>query len=79
MLILLFLNVEVQLGNKMEEGTFHANHPFVFYIEDETTSTILYIGKVKDPLNTSGTTGKVKELPLRINQDLSTTTSGKQS
>jgi len=63
----------------MQEGIFHVNHPFVFYIEDETTGTILYIGKVKNPLNTSGTTGKVKELPLRINQNLSTMTSGKQS
>ncbi|EZA57928.1 hypothetical protein X777_01942 [Ooceraea biroi] len=65
---------EVQVGNKMEEGTFHANHPFVFYIEDETTGTILYMGKVKDPLNTSGTTGKMKELPSRFHQDLPTMT-----
>jgi len=66
----LLLNTEVQIGNKIEEGTFHANHPFVFYIEDETTGTILYIGKIQNPLNTSGTTGKVQqEFPSRFNPD----------
>ncbi|KYQ54644.1 Serpin B3, partial [Trachymyrmex zeteki] len=52
---------EIQIGNKIEEGTFHANHPFVFYIEDETTGTILYVGKIQNPLNISGTTGKVQQ------------------
>ncbi|XP_012064085.1 PREDICTED: uncharacterized protein LOC105627412 [Atta cephalotes] len=61
---------EIQIGNKIEEGTFHANRPFVFYIEDETTGTILYIGKIQNPLNTSGTTGKVQqEFPSRFNPD----------
>ncbi|KAL0100192.1 hypothetical protein PUN28_019549 [Cardiocondyla obscurior] len=61
---------EIQIGNKIEEGTFHANHPFVFYIEDETTGTILYVGRVLDPLNTSGTTGKVfVDFPSRFNPD----------
>ncbi|KYM94473.1 Serpin B3, partial [Cyphomyrmex costatus] len=66
---------EIQIGNKIEEGTFHANHPFVFYIEDETTGTILYVGKVQNPLNTSGTTGKVQqEFPSRFNPDAATVT-----
>ncbi|XP_011879335.1 PREDICTED: uncharacterized protein LOC105568344 [Vollenhovia emeryi] len=67
---------EIQIGNKIEEGTFHANHPFVFYIEDETTGTILYVGKIQDPLNMSGNTGKVHvEFPTRINPDTTTVTS----
>lgn len=61
---------EVQVGNKIEERTFHANHPFVFYIEDESTGTVLYIGKMQNPLSTSETTGKVQEeFPSRFSQD----------
>lgn len=70
-----FLHAEVQIGNKIEERTFHANHPFVFYIEDETTGTVIYIGKVQNPLNVSGTTGKVQTLlPTRVNPDTTTVT-----
>lgn len=73
--VFFFLNTEIQVGNKIEEGTFHANHPFVFYIEDETTGTILYIGKVQNPLNTSGTTGRVQgEFPTRFSQDTANVT-----
>ncbi|KAI4504439.1 hypothetical protein M0802_000910 [Mischocyttarus mexicanus] len=50
----------VHIGNKVGDQTFHANHPFVFYIEDETTGTILYIGKVSDPLQREGSTDNVK-------------------
>lgn len=65
---------EVQIGNKIEDSVFHANHPFVFYIEDETTGTILYIGKVRNPLNTSGVAEKCytqaqPEFPSRLNLD----------
>lgn len=71
-----FFVSEVQIGNKIEEGTFHINRPFVFYIEDETTGTILYIGKVQNPLNTFGTTGKVQmvEIPSRFNPDTTSVT-----
>lgn len=66
---------EIQIGNKIEESTFHANHPFVFYIEDETTGTILYVGKVQNPMSASGTTGKVQqEFPSRFNPDTATIT-----
>ncbi|EFN84891.1 Uncharacterized serpin-like protein TK1782 [Harpegnathos saltator] len=66
---------EVQIGNKIEEGTFLANHPFMFYIEDESTGTILYMGKVEDPLDTSGIIEKVEqEFPSRINLDTTTLT-----
>ncbi|XP_012225010.1 uncharacterized protein Spn27A [Linepithema humile] len=61
---------EIQIGNKIEEGSFHANHPFVFYIEDETSGTILYVGKVKNPLSASETTGKVQhEFPSRFTDE----------
>lgn len=67
----------MQIGNKIEEGTFHANHPFVFYIEDESTGTILYIGKVQNPLDTSGSTRKVQQdFPSRFAENTANT-SGK--
>ncbi|KAL6427473.1 hypothetical protein ACFW04_008768 [Cataglyphis niger] len=66
---------EIEIGNKIEESTFHANKPFVFYIEDETTGTILYIGIVQNPLNTSGTTGKIQqEFPSRFSPNIPTVT-----
>lgn len=57
--IYLFL-IGVQIGNKISDQTFHADHPFVFYIEDESTGTILYIGKMMNPLQQEGSTGNVK-------------------
>lgn len=45
--------VAIELGNKMGDETFHATHPFLFYIEDETTGTITYMGIVNDPLEKS--------------------------
>ncbi|KAK2576905.1 hypothetical protein KPH14_005528 [Odynerus spinipes] len=50
----------IQFGNKIAEQTFNANHPFVFYLEDESTGTILYVGKVSNPLQTEGSTGDEK-------------------
>ncbi|KAL2735249.1 antithrombin-III-like isoform X2 [Vespula squamosa] len=50
----------IQIGNKITYQTFHANHPFVFYIEDESTGTILYIGKITNPLQQEGSTGNAK-------------------
>ncbi|XP_076659072.1 uncharacterized protein LOC143362614 [Halictus rubicundus] len=47
-----FAATEVELGNKIGDETFHATHPFVFYIEDETTGTIIFAGKVTNPLGT---------------------------
>ncbi|KAF3424850.1 hypothetical protein E2986_00965 [Frieseomelitta varia] len=45
--------LEIEIGNKNEEEVFHADHPFVFYIEDESTGTIIYIGKMMNPLDTA--------------------------
>lgn len=49
-----FTAIEVQVANKIEEEVFHATQPFIFYIEDETTGTILYVGKVANPAQTEG-------------------------
>lgn len=38
----------------MNDESFHANHPFLFYIEDESTGTILYTGIVNNPLEETG-------------------------
>ncbi|KAK9294348.1 hypothetical protein QLX08_011018 [Tetragonisca angustula] len=48
-----YVATEIEIGNKNEEEVFHADHPFVFYIEDESTGTIIYIGKMMNPLNTA--------------------------
>lgn len=45
-----FAATEVELGNKIEDESFHATHPFIFYIEDEINGTILFIGRVINPL-----------------------------
>lgn len=42
---------EVSLVNKFGIPTaiFNASNPFVFYIEDENTGTVLFVGKVENP------------------------------
>ncbi|XP_015597657.1 uncharacterized protein LOC107268913 [Cephus cinctus] len=45
---------EIQVVNKFGEQSFHANHPFLFFIEDETTGTIVFVGKVTNPLEMNG-------------------------
>lgn len=66
--------VEVQLGNKIEEETFHATHPFLFYIEDETTGTILYLGKIANPLEVVGRAETpVTDVPPRFGEETSVT------
>lgn len=42
---------QFQLINKIDEGIkeFHANQPFIYYIEDETTGNIIFAGQVSDP------------------------------
>ncbi|XP_074098921.1 uncharacterized protein LOC141527388 isoform X2 [Cotesia typhae] len=49
-----FAATEVNIGNKVADQTFYADHPFIFYIEDETMGTILYMGRVINPLEGSG-------------------------
>ncbi|KAK1136414.1 hypothetical protein K0M31_000972 [Melipona bicolor] len=48
-----YVATEIEIGNKNEEEVFHADHPFVFYIEDQSTGTIIYIGKMMNPLDTA--------------------------
>ncbi|XP_072395805.1 serine protease inhibitor 27A-like [Diabrotica undecimpunctata] len=42
----------ITIGNKFGEQTqtFHATHPFMFYIEEELSGTVLFVGKVENPL-----------------------------
>ncbi|XP_034946955.1 uncharacterized protein [Chelonus insularis] len=42
---------------------FYADHPFAFYIEDEITGTILYMGRVTNPLESSGSTEQSTATP----------------
>jgi serine protease inhibitor len=28
---------------------FHAKHPFMFFIQDETTGTVIFVGKLQNP------------------------------
>ncbi|XP_057328835.1 heparin cofactor 2-like [Microplitis mediator] len=64
-----YVATEVNIGNKVAEQTFHANHPFIFYIEDETTGTILYMGRVINPLEGSGGIEIPGSLPQHFNDD----------
>lgn len=42
----------MQLGNKLGETTnmFNATHPFMFFIEEHNSGTILFAGKIENPL-----------------------------
>nr|XP_969874.1 PREDICTED: serpin B6 [Tribolium castaneum] len=46
----------VQVGNKFAEVdyVFNATHPFMFFLEEQTSGTILFVGKVENPLETVG-------------------------
>lgn len=57
-------SIEIDIGNKIGDQEFHADHPFMFYIEDETTGTILFMGRVTNPSQKNGaTTRKSTEIP----------------
>lgn len=49
----------------MNDETFHATRPFAFYIEDERSGAILYMGVVNDPQEESG----LEVAPSRIGED----------
>ncbi|XP_052860673.1 serine protease inhibitor 2-like [Anopheles cruzii] len=56
---LAFAATEIQLVNKFgydgDPFIFEANRPFVFYILDEETNTILFVGQVLDPSQRTAT------------------------
>lgn len=62
-----YATTEVSLVNKFGDAEeelieFNVNRPFVFFIEDEITRQILFVGKVLDPLEPIGNS---QELPLQ--------------
>lgn len=45
---------------------FIADKPFLFYIEDESTKQILFLGKIEDPSNLSdGTASSIEASPSK--------------
>ncbi|CAD6228099.1 GSCOCT00006351001.2-RA-CDS [Cotesia congregata] len=62
-----FAATEVNIGNKVADQTFYADHPFIFYIEDETMGTILYMGRVINPLEGSGNREMSQNIPEHLN------------
>lgn len=48
-----FASTVINIGNKFGESetVFEATHPFLFYIEEESSGTILFVGKVDNPLD----------------------------
>ncbi|XP_017889133.1 uncharacterized protein LOC108630369 [Ceratina calcarata] len=57
-----YVATEIDIGNKIEDETFHVDRPFVFYIEEETTGTVIYTGRIMNPLDTlSSTNDETKE------------------
>ncbi|ENN81160.1 hypothetical protein HUJ04_012580 [Dendroctonus ponderosae] len=47
-----FAATDVIIGNKIgvPENVFNATHPFIFFIQDDNSGTILFLGKVDSPL-----------------------------
>lgn len=39
----------IETANPLEPAVFHANRPYVFVLEEESTGTILFVGKVQKP------------------------------
>jgi serpin B len=40
----------MELKNKFGGDVyFHAKHPFMFFIQDETTGTVIFVGKLINP------------------------------
>jgi serine protease inhibitor len=47
-MVLLFTGMEIK--NKFGGDIyFHATHPFMFFIQDETTGTVTFVGKLINP------------------------------
>ncbi|KAL3289709.1 hypothetical protein HHI36_023109 [Cryptolaemus montrouzieri] len=67
-----YSSTDVQLTNKFGEvdNFFNATHPFMFFIEEPTTGTILFIGKVENPLHIDTVTmrngGLSPEMPTKV-------------
>lgn len=61
----LYAATDVQVGNKNKEPNviFNASHPFLFFVEDQRSGSILFIGKVVDPRKANGF-----ELPSRFGE-----------
>lgn len=39
----------ISVANPLEPAVFHANRPYVFVLEEESTGTVLFVGKVQKP------------------------------
>ncbi|XP_011310627.1 heparin cofactor 2 isoform X1 [Fopius arisanus] len=50
-----YVGAAANLGS-VPDRKFIASHPFLFYVEDEITGTILYMGRMENPLQTVGNT-----------------------
>ncbi|XP_017772391.1 PREDICTED: uncharacterized protein LOC108559574 [Nicrophorus vespilloides] len=50
-----YASTTIQIANKFGDAQidFNATHPFLFFIEDQTTHTILFVGKVENPLDSN--------------------------
>lgn len=66
--------VDITIGNKFgdADNVFNASHPFMFFIEEQTNGTILFVGKIENPLEIHS------ELPNRFGQN-SVSSSGTNS
>lgn len=56
---------DVQVGNKNKEPNvvFNASHPFLFFVEDQRSGAILFVGKVVDPRKVDDIPNRLAEIP----------------
>lgn len=62
----LYAATEVQLVNKFGEPdiSFNASYPFLFFLTEQTTGSVLFVGKVENPIHTEPI-----PLPSRFSDD----------
>ncbi|CAG9759393.1 unnamed protein product [Ceutorhynchus assimilis] len=72
-----FAATDVIIGNKIgvPENVFNASHPFLFFIQDDTTGTILFLGKLSKPTNQQLEIKKTPDIPEDIKKEFQQTSS----
>ncbi|KDR09408.1 serine protease inhibitor 27A-like [Zootermopsis nevadensis] len=66
-----FASTGIQLDDRFgSEVTFHATHPFMFFIQDETMGTVIFVGKLTNPNTEPGSLRNPDDRP-RVTDNVS--------